>query len=104
MQNLNAGCSLYSPFSPCGRFNHLSLFHVFTHYCIAGMVLYARLGAVLECSNKAFVFEEKKTLEMWPAGLCKRSTREVNKQRQYIFPNLRICRLRFLSFLKGVNV
>ena len=36
------------------------LFHVFSHYCIAGMVLSERLGAALECSNKAFVFEEKK--------------------------------------------
>ena len=103
MQSLNAGWSLYLPLLPCGRLNHLSLFHVFTHYSIAGMALYARLGAVLECSNKAFVFEEKKTLEMWPAGLCKRSTREVNKQRLY-FPNLRICRLCFLSFLKGVSL
>ena len=63
MQNLNAGWSLYSPFLPCGRLNHLSLFRVFTHYCIAGMALNARLGAELECSNKAFVFEEKKLLK-----------------------------------------
>ena len=84
MQSLNAGGLLYRRFHSAAA---LIIFHSFMFLLIIALLEWCCRHLWEQCKSAAIEhlpLREKKTLEMWPAGLCKHSTSEVNKQHLYL--------------------